>query len=176
MTTEIDVRGSRPSCYALLWLLLDDASRRQTRADLFALQRPDGGWAMASLGDSTWKRKDGTPQDLATCDGYGTGFCVYVWLLPHFPGCSRLWRSPTGTNQGQVFGDRLNHVPSSEAPAPSSAMQQPAALSAARRRVGQAGVNAQPSLNQTSTCWPPASSMFCRIRFIAVASASQPSW
>ena len=56
--------------------LMDQASRRQTVADLFALQRPDGGWAMAALGN--WKRKDGSPQDLTTSDGYGTSFSVYV--------------------------------------------------------------------------------------------------
>ena len=58
--------------------LLTEEARRQTVADLFALQRPDGGWAMASLGNATWKCKDGAPQDLTTSDGYGTGFCVYV--------------------------------------------------------------------------------------------------
>jgi len=61
--------------------LMTDESRRQTVSDLFALQRPDGGWAMASLGDGTWKRKDRTPQDLTTSDGYGTGFSVYVLRL-----------------------------------------------------------------------------------------------
>ena len=58
--------------------LMDEASRQQAVADFFTLQRPDGGWAMAALGDQTWKRKDKTPQDLTTSDGYGTGFCVYV--------------------------------------------------------------------------------------------------
>lgn len=58
--------------------LMDDESRRHTVADLLALQRPDGGWAMASLGDGTWQRKDKTPQDLTTSDGYGTGFAVFA--------------------------------------------------------------------------------------------------
>jgi squalene-hopene/tetraprenyl-beta-curcumene cyclase len=58
--------------------LLTEDSRRQTVTDLFALQRPDGGWAMASLGNGTWKRKDHSSQDLTTSDGYGTGFSVYV--------------------------------------------------------------------------------------------------
>ena len=40
--------------------LLSDEQRKQTVADLFALQQPDGGWAMAGLGD--WKRKDGAPR------------------------------------------------------------------------------------------------------------------
>lgn len=56
--------------------LLDEAARRKIVSDMFALQRPDGGWAMASLG--RWTRKDGTPQDLTTSDGYGTGFALYV--------------------------------------------------------------------------------------------------
>jgi squalene-hopene/tetraprenyl-beta-curcumene cyclase len=56
--------------------LLDDAGRRAIVCDLLALERPDGGWAMGSLG--RWTRKDGQPQDLTTSDGYGTGFVVYV--------------------------------------------------------------------------------------------------
>jgi squalene-hopene/tetraprenyl-beta-curcumene cyclase len=56
--------------------LLTNEQRRQSVADLFTLQRPDGGWAMASLGD--WKRADGVPLDRTTSDGYGTGFVVYV--------------------------------------------------------------------------------------------------
>lgn len=47
-----------------------------TIAALRALQRPDGGWALASLGD--WRRADGSPQDTETSDGYGTGFVIYV--------------------------------------------------------------------------------------------------
>ena len=58
--------------------LMSEQSRQQTVMELFKLQRPDGGWAMAALGDETWKRKDKTPQDFMTSDGYGTGFSVYV--------------------------------------------------------------------------------------------------
>ena len=45
---------------------------------LLALQRPDGGWSLPSLGD--WKREDGTPNDRAGApsDGYGTGLVTYV--------------------------------------------------------------------------------------------------
>jgi squalene-hopene/tetraprenyl-beta-curcumene cyclase len=56
--------------------LMTEEQRKQPTADLFALQRPEGGWAMASLGD--WKRSDGQPQELISSDGYGTGFATYV--------------------------------------------------------------------------------------------------
>jgi squalene-hopene/tetraprenyl-beta-curcumene cyclase len=56
--------------------LLTKEQCQQTIAGLFALQQPDGGWAMAALGD--WKRADGAPLDRTLSDGYGTGFAVYV--------------------------------------------------------------------------------------------------
>jgi squalene-hopene/tetraprenyl-beta-curcumene cyclase len=56
--------------------LLTGQQTRQSVADLFALQQPDGGWAMAGLAD--WKRVDGAPLDRTASDGYGTGFAVYV--------------------------------------------------------------------------------------------------
>ncbi len=52
------------------------AEREETIAKLLALQRPDGGWAAAAMGD--WKRGDDKPQDKETSDGYGTGFAIYV--------------------------------------------------------------------------------------------------
>jgi squalene-hopene/tetraprenyl-beta-curcumene cyclase len=66
----------------LLWAarylpeLLSDNEKREAIEQLKGLQRPDGGWGLATLGD--WKRADGTPQDLESSDGYGTGFVVYV--------------------------------------------------------------------------------------------------
>lgn len=66
----------------LLWAdhcaggILTEAERQATVAALRALQRPDGGWAMALL--APWKRIDNTPQDLTNGDGYGTGLVVYV--------------------------------------------------------------------------------------------------
>jgi squalene-hopene/tetraprenyl-beta-curcumene cyclase len=56
--------------------LITDEERKATIADLRALQHEDGGWSLPSLGD--WKRADGTPQDTATSDGYGTGFVTYI--------------------------------------------------------------------------------------------------
>jgi squalene-hopene/tetraprenyl-beta-curcumene cyclase len=44
---------------------------------LRAVQRPDGGWSLPSLGP--WKRRDGTPNDAqAPSDGYATGLAVFV--------------------------------------------------------------------------------------------------
>jgi squalene-hopene/tetraprenyl-beta-curcumene cyclase len=66
----------------LLWAnsavpgLIDDQSRAAFIAELKGLQRPDGGWALASLGD--WARGDEKDQDRETSDGYGSGFVVYV--------------------------------------------------------------------------------------------------
>ncbi|MBI3408158.1 MAG: terpene cyclase/mutase family protein [Planctomycetes bacterium] len=44
--------------------------------EILSLQRPDGGWSSASLGN--WNRADKKEQDLVTSDGYGTGFSIYV--------------------------------------------------------------------------------------------------
>ncbi len=51
--------------------------RKKTLARLRAIQRPDGGWNLPSLG--SWKRRDGTPNDpQGPSDGYGTGLVVFV--------------------------------------------------------------------------------------------------
>lgn len=67
----------------LLWAstrldgLMTSAEREATIKTLLALQRPDGGWNLPSLGD--WSRRDKTPNDKnGPSDGYGTGFVVYV--------------------------------------------------------------------------------------------------
>ena len=65
--------------------LTTDEQRAQTAAELFALHRPDGGWAMAGLADGTWNRKDGTPQQTDVSDGYGTGFVLYVLRTAGIP-------------------------------------------------------------------------------------------
>lgn len=59
---------------------LDGLISAQERKDgiekLRALQKADGGWGLATLGN--WKRADGKEQDLKSSDGYGTGFVVYT--------------------------------------------------------------------------------------------------
>jgi squalene-hopene/tetraprenyl-beta-curcumene cyclase len=56
--------------------ILTEAERKAVVADLFAVQKQDGGWGLQSLGN--WKRHDGKPDDTQSSDGYGTGFTIYV--------------------------------------------------------------------------------------------------
>jgi squalene-hopene/tetraprenyl-beta-curcumene cyclase len=56
--------------------LMTEDEKQKCIDQLLGLQRPDGGWALATLGD--WKREDGSPQDMETSDGYGTGFVTFV--------------------------------------------------------------------------------------------------
>ena len=66
----------------LLWAasyvdgILSDDERQKTIEDLFALQKADGGWGVATLGE--WERCDGKEQDKDSSDGYGTGFVIYA--------------------------------------------------------------------------------------------------
>ena len=67
----------------LLWAstrldgIMSAEQRSKTIAELRRIQRPDGGWNLASLG--RWKRLDGTPNDPGgPGDGYGTGLVVFV--------------------------------------------------------------------------------------------------
>lgn len=65
----------------LLWAstygeeFLDSQQRSAVLARLRELQRDDGGWSLATLGN--WQRADKTPQETGS-DGYGTGFVVYM--------------------------------------------------------------------------------------------------
>lgn len=56
--------------------LYSAAEKEAVIKELSSLQKADGGWALASLGD--WKRADNSPQDTEHSDGYGTGFVVYL--------------------------------------------------------------------------------------------------
>ncbi len=63
--------------------LMAEAEQKKTIDELLALQRADGGWATATLGD--WKRSDDKAQETQAGDGYGTGFVVYLARLAGIP-------------------------------------------------------------------------------------------
>jgi len=46
--------------------------------ELFTLQKPDGGWNLIEMG--RWNRSDGKEKDIASSDGYATGFATYALL------------------------------------------------------------------------------------------------
>lgn len=56
--------------------LLTEVEKQTIIGRLQTLQKSDGGWALASLGN--WARGDDKQQDTENSDGYGTGFVVYV--------------------------------------------------------------------------------------------------
>ena len=60
--------------------LMNDQQRAKTLDELFAIQRPDGGWSTPGL-LADWtdlKRLDGKPHDTKTSDAYATGFTIIV--------------------------------------------------------------------------------------------------
>ena len=57
--------------------VMSKSERKKVIDGLFALQKSDGGWNLATLGRN-WTRADGTPQDVKTSDGYGTGFVIHA--------------------------------------------------------------------------------------------------
>jgi squalene-hopene/tetraprenyl-beta-curcumene cyclase len=65
--------------------VLADDQKRQVLDDLRALQQPDGGWALAPLGDFT--RVDGTHQ-ATDPEGYATGLALHVLLGQARPGAA----------------------------------------------------------------------------------------
>jgi len=67
----------------LLWVslrlegLMTSEQRKESIKQLLAIQRPDGGWRLASLGK--YRRHDDTPNNpKGPSDGYGTGLVVFV--------------------------------------------------------------------------------------------------
>lgn len=64
--------------------LMSPAQKADLVKRTLALQRADGGWAVASLGD--WPRREGAPGDKdPPSDGYGTGFVLYTLCKTGFP-------------------------------------------------------------------------------------------
>ena len=80
--------------------------------DLQALQKDDGGWGLATLGD--WKRADGKEQDKESSDGYGTGFVIYVLRRAGVPATSERvrrgiqWLKNHQRESGRWFTRSLN--------------------------------------------------------------------
>jgi squalene-hopene/tetraprenyl-beta-curcumene cyclase len=79
-------KTAAPALHHKVWLLwasrraeglMSEADRQATIKELRALQRPDGGWNLPSLGP--WKRRNGKPNDpKAPSDGYATGLVVFA--------------------------------------------------------------------------------------------------
>ena len=124
-------KNSPPSLHhraMLLWAstrlagLMEKKDQAAVLDALFSLQRPDGGWAMASLleGWKGHKRKDDSKQELEKSDGYGTGFVTYIvrqggvsaedarlrkainWLKTHQRQSGR-WFTPSPTKDSKHF-------------------------------------------------------------------------
>jgi squalene-hopene/tetraprenyl-beta-curcumene cyclase len=84
-------RFPEETLYNRLWILeasttfeglVSANQKREVIDQLLALQREDGGWALAALG--TFKRVDGTPQ-AQDSDGYATGLALHVLLRAGLP-------------------------------------------------------------------------------------------
>lgn len=56
--------------------IMTSSEHQEVIKNLFALQKSDCGWGLATLGN--WKRSDDKEQDYESSDGYGTGFTIYV--------------------------------------------------------------------------------------------------
>jgi len=56
------------------WLTATE--RDEVVSEILSLQHEDGSWSIATLGD--WKRKDGSPQDVVSGDGYATGLAIVL--------------------------------------------------------------------------------------------------
>lgn len=68
--------------------IMSSAQRRELIDRTLKLQREDGGWSIASLGN--WPKEDGGTNDKnGASDGYGTGFVLYTLCKSGVPKTSR---------------------------------------------------------------------------------------
>jgi squalene-hopene/tetraprenyl-beta-curcumene cyclase len=104
----------------LLWAstkvegLMTAEERKAAIAGLLALQRPDGGWNLPSLGE--YKRRDGSANDsTAPSDGYATGLVVYVLRQAEVPATDAAiakavsWLKANQRESGRWFTRSLNN-------------------------------------------------------------------
>src|SRR5262245_24213799 len=63
--------------------IMTEEEQKKTVAELLAHQKLDGGWAVSTF--LPWKRADGKDQDLASSDGYGTGYVLHLARLGGIP-------------------------------------------------------------------------------------------
>jgi len=97
----------------LLWAasyldrLLTAEQKRAIIVDLLALQKKNGGWGLATLGN--WKRGDGSQPDRTVSDGYGTGFVIFVLRRAGVPAsdvrlqCGIAWLKRNQRESGRWF-------------------------------------------------------------------------
>jgi len=102
----------------LLWAgsygnsLISEDDRKKSVAALLSLQKEDGGWALATMGD--WERADGKKQDITTSDGYGTGLVIFVLRRAGVPADSQpikrgvAWLKSHQRESGRWFTRSLN--------------------------------------------------------------------
>ena len=102
----------------LLWAdshlkgLIKPEDREETIQQLLGLQKSDGGWGLATLGD--WKRGDKKEQDTKSSDGYGTGFVIFVLrragVSADHPQIQKgiAWLKQNQRNSGRWFTRSLN--------------------------------------------------------------------
>ncbi|MBI3469521.1 MAG: terpene cyclase/mutase family protein [Planctomycetes bacterium] len=102
----------------ILWVatyldgFMSDAEKKTTIDKLLALQKPDGGWGLATLGN--WKRSDDMQQDTESSDGYGTGFVIYVLRRAGVPASDKrlqggvAWLKSHQRESGRWFTRSLN--------------------------------------------------------------------
>lgn len=98
-------RGLTLLAHSAVGDIVSDDERRQFIDAIFAAQRADGGWNIATLAD--WERSDGKPLDPNRSDGYPTGLLTYVLARNGVPADEpRLRRAVDWlkTNQRQTGG------------------------------------------------------------------------
>ena len=64
--------------------VVDDETRQKWSRELFAAQRPDGGWRLVDVGAGKWKRPEDVAEKLLS-DAYATAFSIFVLRQAEIP-------------------------------------------------------------------------------------------